>query len=39
MDKKTDIRPFRRQFYKNNGLCFLMAMVETILNTAGALIV
>ncbi|MBQ1258084.1 MAG: ABC transporter ATP-binding protein [Clostridia bacterium] len=39
MDKKMDIRPFRRQFYKGNGLCFIMAMVETLLSAVGALVV
>ncbi len=36
---KPDIRPFKQQFYKGNVLCFLMGMVETLLNTVGALIV
>lgn len=37
--KKIDIRPFKRQFYKGNVLCFAMAMVETLLSAVGALIV
>lgn len=35
--KKTDIRPYTRQFYKGNGFCFALAMVETVLMTAGNL--
>lgn len=32
--KKTDIRPFTRQFYRRNGFCFTLALVQTLLMTA-----
>lgn len=36
---KTDIRPYTRQFYKGNGFCFALAMVQTILLTASNLVI
>lgn len=38
-NKKTDIRPYMKQFYRGNILCFLFALCETILSVSGALIV
>ncbi|MBR4971508.1 MAG: ABC transporter ATP-binding protein [Oscillospiraceae bacterium] len=35
--KNADIRPYTRQFFKGNGWCFALAMVETILMTVGSL--
>lgn len=37
--KKPDIRPFTRQFYRGNGVCFLFALCETLLGAIGALLV
>lgn len=39
--KKTnaDIRPYTRQFYKGNGWCLALGMVQTLLNTVGSLMV
>lgn len=35
--KKTDIRPYTRQFYRKNGWQFALAMVQTLMLTAGNL--
>lgn len=35
---KADIRPYTRQFYKGNGFCFLLAMIQSILLTASNLL-
>jgi hypothetical protein len=37
--KKTNIRPYTKQFYKGNRLCFAVAMLETVLGTVGDLLV
>lgn len=37
--KKTDIRPYTRQFYKGNRACFLIALFETLLGVVAALLV
>lgn len=37
--EKTDIRPFTRQFYRGNALCFSMALLESVLSALGALLV
>lgn len=37
--KKINIRLLKRRFYKNNKLCFVMAMIETLLSAFGALVV
>lgn len=36
---KPDIRPFTRQFYRENGLCLMMALSETLLGTVISLMV
>lgn len=36
---ETDIRPYTRQFYKGNKVCFLLALCETLLGAIGSLIV
>jgi len=36
---KTDIRPYTKQFYKKNVGSFLLALCETLLGTAGSLLV
>ncbi len=36
---EIDIRPYTRQFYKGNVLCFLFALCETLLMSIGALLV
>lgn len=33
----TDIRPFTRQFYRGNGRYITLALVQTVLMTAGNL--
>ncbi len=35
--EKTDIRPYTRQFYRGNGWQFALAMVQTLMLTAGNL--
>lgn len=35
----VDIRPYTRQFYKGNGICFLFAFIQTLLVTAGNLVI
>ena len=39
MNQKVDIRPYTKQFYKGNVLCFIFALSETLLGVAGALLV
>ena len=34
-----NIRPFVRQFYRGNGFLFLLAMMQTLLMTAGQLMI
>lgn len=34
---KVNIRPFTRQFYKGNGFCFVLAMLQTLVITAAQL--
>ena len=36
--KKTDIRPFTRQFFRGNLLCFTLGLVQTAMLTAGNLL-
>ena len=36
--KKTDIRPYTKQFYKGNAVCFVFALLETVLVSIGALL-
>lgn len=36
---KTDVRPYTRQFYKGNVICFIFALCETLLGAIGALLV
>ncbi len=36
---KINIRPYKKQFYKGNKLCFLIALTETILTAAGSLLI
>ena len=38
-NRKLDIRPYTKQFYKGNVLCFLFALCETLLEVIGALLV
>lgn len=38
-NKKPDIRPFTKQFYKGNLICFGVALCETLLNAAAALLI
>ncbi len=35
----TNIRPYTKQFYKNNRLCFAFAFTEVIFSSVGALII
>lgn len=37
--EKINIRPFVKQFYSGNGMCFLMAILETVLSAVGALLI
>ena len=37
--KKLDIRPFTRQFYRGNGVCFAFALLETLLSAIGNLLI
>ena len=37
--EKINIRPFTKQFYKGNALCFLMTLLESVLSALGALLV
>lgn len=37
--EKTGIRPFTRQFYKGNALCFMTALLESVLTAFDALLV
>ena len=37
--KKSDIRPFIRQFYRGNGGYFVLAMIQTVLMTAAQLMI
>lgn len=37
--RKTDIRPYTKQFYKGNVACFILALCETLLGVIGALLV
>ena len=37
-NKKTDIRPYTKQFYKGNVAYFIFALCETLLSAIGALI-
>ena len=39
MNKQTDIRPYIAQFYKGNRVCFTLALCETLLSAACALLV
>ena len=39
MKNKVDIRPFTRQFYKGNGFLFVLAMAQTLMMTAGQLMI
>lgn len=36
---KADIRPYIRQFYRGNGLCFALAMVQILLMTSSNLLI
>ena len=38
-NKKSDIRPYTKQFYKGNILYFIFALCETLLGAIGALLV
>lgn len=38
-DTKPDIRPFTRQFYRGNGWCFALALVQTVMMTGGNLVI
>lgn len=38
-NSKTDIRPYTRQFYRGNGFCFALGILQTVLMTAGNLII
>ena len=35
---KADIRPYIRQFYRGNGLCFALAMVQILLMTGNGVV-
>ena len=37
--KKLDIRPFTRQFYRGNGVCFVFSLWETLLSAIGNLLI
>lgn len=37
-NKKVDIRPYTKQFYKGNGLSFSVSLIQTIFESIGALI-
>ena len=39
MNKQTEIRPYIAQFYKGNRVCFTLALCETLLSAACALLV
>ena len=39
MKNNVNIRPFVRQFYRGNGLLFVLAMMQTLLITAGQLMI
>lgn len=38
-EKKINIRPYTRQFYRGNGVRFVLAMVDTLVSTAAAMMV
>jgi len=38
-NKKMDIRPYTKQFYKGNVIYFIFALCETLLGAIGALLV
>ncbi len=38
-NKKTDIRPYTKQFYRGNVICFLFSLFEILFSTLGALVV
>ena len=38
-DRKIDIRPYTRQFYKRNVIYFLFALCETLLTSVGSLLI
>ena len=37
--KQTDIRPYTRQFFKGNGWCFFLALLQTLANVAANLLI
>lgn len=37
--KKTDIRPYTRQFYHKNGWCFALALLKTVVLTGANLLI
>ena len=37
--EKTYIRPFTRQFYRGNGVCFVFSLWETLLSAIGNLLI
>ena len=38
-NRKMDIRPYTKQFYKGNVVCFIFALCETLLSAIGALLI
>ena len=38
-NRKLDIRPYTKQFYKGNTIYFIFALCETLLGAIGALLV
>lgn len=39
MKKRTNLRPYTRQFYRGNGWCFALALVQTVLLTGSNLLI
>ena len=38
-EKKINIRPYTRQFYRGNGWRFALAMVDTLVTTTAAMMI
>ena len=38
-NRKVDIRPYTKQFYRGNVVCFILALCETLLGAVGSLLV